>query len=243
MPQVLAPQVLAPGVVRVATGGSRGINAFLIADGGRDIRDAEGFTLVDVGWPAAANTVAAAVERIGRAVTDIRRIVLTHAHPDHVGGVSALRERSGARVFMHARDVPWARAGRVPPEGRSGLLGRLLDRLPALHWTPFEPDDLLADGQIVPGSGGLRAVHTPGHTAGHLVFVHEPTGVVLVGDSIVHRGGRLSLGPAALAQFPEDRSVGLARLPVDVTAVGFAHGLPLDRDHLKPYARLVGAAG
>lgn len=232
------PQFIAPGVVQVATS-FRGINAFLVADDGRDIAEADGFTLIDVGWASAVPTIVAALKGLGRSVTDIQRIVLTHAHPDHVAGVADLRDLSAAQVFIHEQDASWVGAGRVPAFGRSGWQGRLLDRLPALRWQPFAPDGLLSNGQLVPGSAGLRVLHTPGHTAGHLAFVHEPSRVVFVGDAVVHRRGQLSLGFAALAQFPQARRASVALLPVDVAAVGFAHGTPLEGDELAPYRRLV----
>ena len=102
----------------------------------------------------------------------------------------------------------------------------MIDRLPALHWNPVTPDALLTDGQIVEGSDGLRVVHTPGHSPGHIVLVHEPSRTVLLGDAVFHRG-ELAIGPAALAADPQLRAAGLARLPQDVAAAGFAHGAPL----------------
>jgi glyoxylase-like metal-dependent hydrolase (beta-lactamase superfamily II) len=79
---------------------------------------------------------------------------------------------------------------------------------------------------MIDGSGGLRVIHTPGHSPGHIVLVHEPSRAVLVGDALFHRGA-LSLGPDALAADPAARPVSVARIPADVTVVGFAHGRAL----------------
>ncbi|HEX4250400.1 MAG TPA: MBL fold metallo-hydrolase [Pseudonocardia sp.] len=224
------PTELAPGVLRIPTG--PGNNAFLV-DGD------DGLILVDVGWLGAPARIEAAVTEFGRAITDIRRVVITHAHPDHVRGAAELRARSGAQVLIHRADAEWLRTGRVPPEGRSGRLGRLVDRVPLLHWRPLEPDGALADGDYVGDSSGLRVIHTPGHTPGHIALLHEPTETVLVGDAIFSRGGTLSLGPAALAADPLARPAGLARLPRAVKAVGLAHGDALVDDDLERYAALL----
>ncbi|MHA6764615.1 MBL fold metallo-hydrolase [Streptacidiphilus sp. PAMC 29251] len=210
-------QQLAPGLTRVAT--SKRDNAFLV-DGD------DGLTLVDVGWAKAPGALLAALAELGRAPADIRRIVLTHAHPDHVKGAAELRRRTGARILIHAADADWLQAGRVPAAGRSGSVGRLIDRLPLLHWQPVTPDGLLTDGQLIEGSDGLRVLHTPGHSPGHVVLVHEPTRSVLLGDALFHRGG-LALGPAALAADPATRGSSLRRIPDSVEVVGFAHGEPI----------------
>ena len=208
---------LAPGVTHLPT--STRDNAFLVAGD-------DGLTLVDVGWAGAPAVLLAALAELGRRPGDIKRIVLTHAHPDHVKGAAELRERTGAKILIHQADAPWLEAGRVPAEGRSGALGRLIDRLPALHWRPVTPDGLLTDGQLIDGSNGLRVVHTPGHTPGHVVLVHEPSRTALLGDAVFHRG-ELALGPAALAADPQLRGASLARLPQGIAAAGFAHGTPL----------------
>ncbi|MEU8695709.1 MBL fold metallo-hydrolase [Streptomyces sp. NPDC048665] len=209
---------IAPGVTRITT--SKRDNAFLIEGD-------DGFTLVDVGWAKAPGVLLNTVASLGRKPSDIRRIVLTHAHPDHVQGAAALRRETGARILIHAADRPWLQAGRVPAEGRCGALGRFIDRLPALHWTPFDADATLADGDLVENSGGLRVIHTPGHSPGHIVLLHEPSRALLVGDAMFNRG-KLALGPAALAADPALRPASLQRLPQDLTTVGFAHGAPLD---------------
>lgn len=197
-------------VTRVPT--TKRDNAFLVEED-------DGYTLVDVGWASAPKVIEASVKNL----RDIRRIVITHAHPDHVKGLAELKERTGATVFIHAADAPWLAAGRVPPSGRSGGLGRFVDRLPLAHWTPVQADEHVGDGDMI---GNLRVIHAPGHTPGHIALLHEPTRALLVGDLIFNRGG-LGLGPPALAADPDRRPGSIAKLPKDVSAIGLAHGDPL----------------
>ncbi|MFF4137437.1 MBL fold metallo-hydrolase [Streptomyces mirabilis] len=208
---------IAHGVTLIAT--SKRDNAFLV-DGD------DGFTLIDVGWAKAPQSLLSAVADLGRKPSDIRRIVLTHAHPDHVQGAAQLRDLTGAQILIHPADEPWLDAGRVPPEGRSGFVGRAIDRLPKLHWTPFTADATVNDGELIQESNGLRVVHTPGHSPGHIVLVHEPTHTVLLGDAVFNRGA-IALGPAALAADPDLRRASLAKLPTGLRTIGFAHGAPL----------------
>jgi glyoxylase-like metal-dependent hydrolase (beta-lactamase superfamily II) len=225
---------LAPGVTLVRT--TRRDNAFLV-DGD------DGLVLIDVGWAGAPRRIEAAVDEIGRKITDIRRIVLTHAHPDHVKGAAELKDRTGAQVLIHGADADWLRGGRVPPAGRSRGLGRAIDRVPLLHWSPVSPDALLTDGEYIGGSSGLRVIHTPGHTPGHIALLHEPTDTLFAGDAIFNRDAELTLGPAALAADPALRPDSLARLPTQVRTVALAHGDPLRGAGIERYARLLEETG
>ena len=102
----------------------------------------------------------------------VREIVLTHMHPDHVGGVNALRAHLGDRVRVAAhRLTAEPLAGSVP-----------VDRF-------IEDDEVINLGgspQI-----DLRAMHTPGHARGHLCFYEERTGTLISGDNIVGLGSVL----------------------------------------------------
>jgi glyoxylase-like metal-dependent hydrolase (beta-lactamase superfamily II) len=90
----------------------------------------------------------------------IDRIVLTHHHPDHIGGVEDIAERTGAPVWAH-------RDARVP----------------------FRVDRRLEDGDTFEtGAGVSRCIHTPGHADGHLCFRMEETGEILAGDMVAGIG-------------------------------------------------------
>jgi glyoxylase-like metal-dependent hydrolase (beta-lactamase superfamily II) len=208
--------ILAPEVIHIPT--SKTDNAFLI-DG------EDGLTLVDVGRSKAVSLLLDTITELGRKPTELHRIVLTHAHPDHVQGAPELREHTGARILIHAADAAWLCDGRVPTNGRSGTGAQRYDQLRAAHWTPFKPDATVEDGELI-ARCGLRVIHTPGHSPGHIALLKEPTRTVLVGDAVFHTG-KLGYGPATFAADPATRASGAARIPTDVTAVGFGHGTPL----------------
>ena len=216
---------LAKGIVRIPTSRNSRDNAFLV-DGD------DGLILVDVGWAGAAEIVLGALNALGRTTRDINRIVVTHAHPDHVRGLAQIRRQCTAPVLIHSADVAWLQLGRVPGGGRQSWLGTVLDRVPVMHWEPADPDGTVEDGDVI---SGLRVIHTPGHTPGHIALLHEATKTLLTGDAVLHRGPEPAQGPDGLSSDPFAARISLAKLPADVKAVGFAHGTPLVDDEVQHY--------
>src|SRR5256885_5369622 len=103
-------------------------------------------TIVDAGMRGSLPRLHAALRALGRSPDEIRRFVVTHAHPDHLGGAG------GAEVLIHPADR--RRALRL----NAGTIARGL----ALRRLGVTTD--LVDGAVLPVLGGLRVVHTPGHT-------------------------------------------------------------------------------
>jgi glyoxylase-like metal-dependent hydrolase (beta-lactamase superfamily II) len=208
---------LAPGVWRVPTAPRDLVNSFaLVEDDGQ-------VTLVDAGTKRAPKAVVAALQHIGHGPSDVTRLLVTHAHPDHVGGLAGLRGRTGATVAAHERDAAYVREGRGPVLDRSTLGGRLFRRNRGAAPTPV--DDELVDGQLLDVAGGLRVVHTPGHTPGHVSFLHEPTGVLITGDSVWNTFSRMRWPFAALctdAALNQTTADTLGELDYEVAA--FTHG-------------------
>ena len=214
----MAAVQLATGVWRVPTAPFDLINSYLIAD------DDGSLTLVDAGMKRAHTKVLAALAQLGKAPGDVQRILMTHAHPDHAGGLKATKDATGAAVLAHDREAVYLREGRPPPNDRGTRLGKLLTRLPAGGFPAVEVAATFADATVLPIGGGLRVVHTPGHTPGHCSFLHESTGVLITGDSVWNVRG-LRFGPAgfctdvAMSQQTIER---LSDLSFEVAA--FTHG-------------------
>jgi glyoxylase-like metal-dependent hydrolase (beta-lactamase superfamily II) len=215
---VQAAVQLAQGVFRIPTAPFDGINSFAF------VEDDGSVTLVDCGLKRAPGRIVAGLAAIGRHPRDVTRIVLTHAHADHAGGADRLRGETGAPVAIHADDAGWARRGHIPPTDTSITSGRLLGRFGVKRFAPFEVEQELTDGDELPVAGGLRVVHTPGHTPGHVALLHPSTGVLVTGDSIGNlfgmRWATLAFcSDARLTQATADR---LAEL--DYTVAAFTHG-------------------
>ena len=169
---------VAPGVFRIPTIGSSATNSFALLD------DDGSVTLVDTGVERAPARIVAGLAALGKHPSDVQRIVLTHAHPDHAGGAKELAERTGAPVAVHADDAGFAEAGTSPPTDRSFAAGRLFARLPGGRFPAVPVAERLTDGQVLAVAGGLRVVATPGHSPGHISLLHERSRTLITGDAI-----------------------------------------------------------
>src|SRR3954463_7374545 len=114
---------LATGIWRIPTVPFDLINCFLLAD------DDGSLTLVDAGLKRAEKKVLAALAGLGKAPEDVQRIVVTHAHLDHVGGLAGAKEATGAEVLVHDRDAVYLQSGKPPQLDTSRLGGRVMTRM------------------------------------------------------------------------------------------------------------------
>ncbi|MFC9789724.1 MBL fold metallo-hydrolase [Rhodococcus sp. NPDC127528] len=166
-----------------------------------------GVVLVDAGWDddAAWDALSAGLGEIGHGVADVEGVVLTHFHPDHVGLCGRVREVSGAWIAMHEsdrvhfdemvvpRDADWAAAEmrtlRLAGASASDLaqFERDVRRTPPAR-PQSAPDRTLVDDEVIALAGRrLRAVHTPGHTPGHVCFYLEDVDVMFTGDHVLQK--------------------------------------------------------
>ncbi len=141
-----------------------------------------------------------------------------------MGGLKRLAEDTAAAVEVHERDAVYVRTGRSPSADTGTVGGRIFNRLPGRGFAAVEVDREFADGDVLQVAGGLEVVHTPGHTPGHVSFLHDPTGVLITGDALLNvRQLRYSIPwfctDVRLSRQTADR---LADLDFDV--VGFTHG-------------------
>jgi glyoxylase-like metal-dependent hydrolase (beta-lactamase superfamily II) len=164
------------------------------------IVDADGLTLIDAGLPRADKKILQYITGLGHSPGDLKRIIITHADFDHVGGLAALKAATGARVCAHAVEAEAIAAGRSSRDLKPGnLLERWLFGIMARIFkaTPVQVDELLTEGQELPAPGGLRVMETFGHTPGHLSLFAPSSGVLFTGDSIISEKGQLRVSTGA----------------------------------------------
>lgn len=161
---------------------------WVIVGDGRDL------TLVDTGYPGDRDALAASLSQIGRAASDVAAIVLTHAHPDHLGNAEPFRRKHGTPVLAHAAEAAHARGDVIEQVSAGALLRRawrpsvlvwVLDilRLDATRAERVPDVGVIPDGPL-DAPGHPVAVHTPGHTSGHCVLHLPERGVVVAGDAL-----------------------------------------------------------
>jgi glyoxylase-like metal-dependent hydrolase (beta-lactamase superfamily II) len=165
--------------------------------------------LVDTGinTPRSVSVLSAAFESVGRRLEDLDFILATHHHVDHFGASAPLRERSGARVYIHRQDA--MRAQRmvslmsVPLVDRPQSMAFFTSHGFPLHRYPphairpswmgtdayspvLEPDGFLEDGDVLDiGTRRLRVIWTPGHSDGHCVLYLEREQALIAGDHLL----------------------------------------------------------
>ena len=140
-------------------------------------------TLIDTGPPGSA---AAILEKARQLGTPIRRILLTHAHIDHIGSLDALANQlPGVAIFIGANEAPLL-AGDCSSYGYAP--GR---RAFGFIKTRSRPSHLLQDGEMI---GALQTIFTPGHTPGHVAFFDTRDGTLLAGDSFTTQMGVVPAG-------------------------------------------------
>jgi len=167
-----------------------------------------GVDLVDAGMAIAQarERLTEALEQLGFGLPDIRNFLITHIHQDHYTLAVELRTTLRGQIVLGdqergnmaaIRDVSAGRAevGFIEMLGRMGAAGlaeqvrarmapRLADPQPKLEWS--DPDRWLPDGAVIDLPGRtLRAIHTPGHTTGHVVFQDEAAGLLFAGDHVL----------------------------------------------------------
>jgi len=182
-------------------------------------------TLIDAGLRGSRRRLARYAGALGRSLDEVRRIIVTHAHPDHVGGVRELTRDNDAEVFMHPDDLAALRISL-----RDAWRGRDRHRLLAYITRGPHAATPLADGDEFPVIGGLRVIHTPGHTPGHVCLYAPRFKLLFSGDMLEVVKGELSFANRMWTIDMPAAQASVARLAaLDVDTIAFSH-YPLWRD-------------
>jgi glyoxylase-like metal-dependent hydrolase (beta-lactamase superfamily II) len=178
--------------------GLKAVNVYALVDG-------DGVDLIDAGMAitAAREALSSALGKLGAGLADIRNFLITHVHRDHYTlAVELRRLRMPAAIFLGEGERVNLEASRQLAAGRDSdrflgdlrrmgaldLVGRLAGgpRPPSGEWE--DPDRWICDGtEMVLKSRTLRAVHTPGHTRGHVVFHDAASANLFAGDHVLPR--------------------------------------------------------
>ncbi|HKD06836.1 MAG TPA: MBL fold metallo-hydrolase [Bryobacteraceae bacterium] len=200
-------------------------NAFLIDC-------ADGLTLIDAGFPGKETAVFAAIRGLGRSPDQLKQLIFTHGHPDHIGSAAAIVRQTGARTYMHPLDIPIAESGgpfrpMTPAPGLVGLLCKLFYH-PDERLEPVAIDQPLTTEEILPIAGGFEVIHTPGHCAGQVALLWRPGRMLFAGDVGTNLMG---LGdPVGFENLEEGRESQRKLAGLSFDAAGFGHGKPIARD-------------
>ena len=201
-------------------------------------------TLIDAGMLGSRRVLERHLQRLGRSLDELGRIICTHGHPDHIGGIHELiRNRDDVEVLIHPADLAGlqlplraALAGSGDGGGRRGRLIQYLTRPPA-SCTPIE------DGALLPELGGLRVVHTPGHTPGSVCLYAERLRLLFTGDVLQVIRGRLTYASALFSHDHAAARASVERLAsLEVDTIALSHYPPWTDDAAGALRELAAAA-
>lgn len=177
--------------------------------------------LIDTGFPGQMEDLRVAMEKVGVSFDKLKAVILTHQDVDHIGSLPQILQECGDHLHVYAHElekpyiqgeIPLLKDGHLenPPKGRV--------------------DYTLSDGQELPFCGGIRVIHTPGHTLGHISLYLTKSKTLVAGDSMYSVNGIL-----AGIHEPSTPDMDAARLSIkkyvdlDIASVvcyhgGFSHG-------------------
>jgi glyoxylase-like metal-dependent hydrolase (beta-lactamase superfamily II) len=206
---------IAPGIRRLGKGL---VNVYLLEEAGM-------VSIVDAGAPGYWKHVPAELAAMNRSLDDVRALILTHAHSDHVGFAERIRRERSVGVSVHPDDAALARGEvkQVRDEHGPGYRGWSIRAIAGFaafalthgmtKVTPIGEVGTFLDGATLDVPGAPQVVHLPGHTAGSVAFHVPARDALFVGDAFVTRNvitGRR--GPHFATAFNEDNRRAVASL-------------------------------
>jgi glyoxylase-like metal-dependent hydrolase (beta-lactamase superfamily II) len=192
----------------------------------------DGLTLIDAGYPGKEAEVFGAVRGLGHSPDQLKRLIFTHGHPDHIGSAAAIVRQTNARTYMHPLDIPLAESGGPfrPLTPAPGLLRRVMCKAffhPDGRVEPVAIDQPLTAGEILPIAGGIEVIHTPGHCAGQVALLWHSGRMLFAGDVCTNVMG---LGdPVGFESLEKGRASQRRLASLSFDAAGFGHGAPITR--------------
>ena len=203
---------IAPGVHAVRL---LNVYAFLI--------DEPQLSLIDAGLIGSAGRVQRYVKGIGRTLDDLGRIICTHAHPDHIGGVRELAGELDVDVLMHPADLEGLKV-----KLRDAVANRNRGQLIAYFTRHPGEATPVTDGQVLPILGGLQVVHTPGHTPGSICLYAARLKLLFAGDTLQVIRRRVTFASRVFSEDLPLARASVARMAeLDVQTIAFSHYPPL----------------
>lgn len=182
-------------------------------------------TLIDTGMSGSSSKIRDYVKNIvKRDISDIKTIIITHHHFDHIGSLDKLKKLTKAKVAVHKDDADYI-SGEKSQEGPVFMkfmvkLFKIISR-----YKPVEPDIFLKDGDQV---GEYQVIHTPGHTKGSICLYNPQNKTMFAGDNLKYVKGKIEGPGASLLPEPEKYKESMEKLvKLDIEVIFCGHTKPV----------------
>ena len=152
------------------------------------IETEKGFILVDAGMPNKIREIKRVLAEKNAGLSDIILIIITHVHYDHVGSLSALKEKTGAKIMVHEKEKELLEKGRTDfPAGTvfiSKLISKLSNLISESKFKAVSPDIIIKDNYDLKQYGiDGEVIETPGHTRGSISIIINGEDIIC-GDTL-----------------------------------------------------------
>ena len=202
----------------------------------------KGTIMIDGGSPKELKEFTKAIEEISIKPEDIKLMIITHGHWDHIGSAKEIKELTGAKIAMHEQEKEWLEKGLKPLPPGITIWGSILKGMMSMFVTPFvkipptEVDLVLGNEELSLEEYGIpgKVIYTPGHSSGSVSILLE-TGEVFVGDMAMNKFP-LRIGPGMpIFAENEDKLKESWNLLLDAGAKTIypAHGEPFSADIIR----------
>ena len=227
------PIRITEGVYQIRAIGAR----VTVLSEGRDLM------LVDAGLLGSSRAITDGLRDLGRTPHEIRGVAITHAHPDHSGGLAELVMGTDTSVAAHTLEADIIEGTTAAPNPlRWRLVGPMSwSVLNRLMGSPVPVDHRVGDGDRLPFPSEVQVVHLPGHTPGSIGLYLPRKQVVIVGDALQYKLGRKLYPPApGVTQCPDEALRSLEKLlDLDFDTICFSHFPPMRNQPRKALEELL----
>lgn len=192
----------------------------------------DGLTLIDTSLPGSLPRIKVELKVIGKSLSDIKRILITHAHYDHIGSLAALQEVSGAKVYAHHRYESAVIRGEKPvirpPREQLNLVGKLMVSGKQPDVVPVQVDYELKEGDLIDEVlSGLRVIDEPGHSPGQCGFWQSEQRLLFGGDVMARIPFNLNKPPAAFTPDMDEAKRSIRKVAeLGIATLCLGHGNP-----------------
>jgi glyoxylase-like metal-dependent hydrolase (beta-lactamase superfamily II) len=194
-------------------------NVYLVVNG-------EEITVIDTGTSGNAQKTVEYIQKLGHQPSDVKTIILTHFHMDHMGSAKELKDLTNAKVAAHIEDADYV-SGKKPLPKPKNILFRAVSSF--AKPVPVQVDITLKEGDKI---ANLSVIHTPGHTPGSIMLLDEERKALFSGDTLRYDGKKVSGAPEQFSTDPNQVRESIAK----ASKLNFDVMLPGHGETLKPNA-------